>query len=323
MSKKATKTQQQPSTLMPEKVFDFYGCRKIFYVISAIIMVVILLATFIFGVDASIEFKGGTMATYGYNGTLTDTDIAKIADEVLETSVRIQTGEAFAGDYSNNFTLSFTMDEPFSAELQEELLTKFQEAFPEQNIAALESNDVAPTSGKQFLMKCLVAAIFAVVVLICYIAWRFKRISGWSAGVFAIVALLHDLIVVYGTFVICGYEIDANFIAVILTILGYSVNDTIVIYDRIRENQDLMQKNTSLATLVNVSLTQTMRRTLRTATTATASMVIVTILAAVNHMDSVLRFSIPLMVGMISGCYSSVCFAPMLWVSWKTRKKSA
>jgi len=151
----------------------------------------------------------------------------------------------------------------------------------------------------------------------------FKRISGWSAGVFAIVALLHDLIIVFGTFVLCGFELDANFVAVILTILGYSVNDTIVVYDRIRENQSLLPNTTPLPELVNISLSQTMRRTIRTSITTIAAMLIVTILATVNHVDSILRFSIPMTVGMISGCYSSLALAPTLWTAWKTREKAA
>ena len=111
--------------------------------------------------------------------------------------------------------------------------------------------------------------------------------------------------------------------AVILTILGYSVNDTIVIYDRIRENQSLLPENTKLTELVNISLSQTMRRTIRTSVTTITAMLIVTVLAAANNVDSIMRFSIPMTVGMISGCYSSLCLAPMLWTAWKTRGKKA
>ena len=138
---------------------------------------------------------------------------------------------------------------------------------------------------------------------------------------FAVVALLHDLVIVFGTFVICRFEIDSNFMAVILTILGYSVNDTIVIYDSIRENQSLLPANTKLPELVNISLSQTMRRTIRTSITTITAMLIVTILAAVNNVTSIMRFSIPMTVGMISGCYSSLCLAPMLWTAWKMREK--
>ena len=316
--KQQAKTNVQ-SLIEQVKVRDFYGTRKMFFMISAILIVLVILLSFIRGVQISIEFKGGTLATYAYSGTLDENGVASVAQEYLNTQVKVQTGETFTGENQTTFTLSFSMDEPFSAEMQDELLGKLTAAYPDAAIESLETNDVAATSGTRFLVKCLVASIFAAIVLILYIAWRFKRISGWSAGVFAVCALLHDLIIVFGTFVVCGFEIDSNFMAVILTILGYSVNDTIVVYDRIRENQSLLPKETSLPQLVNISLSQTMRRTIRTSITTIAAMLIVTLMASVNHVDSILRFSIPMTVGMISGCYSSLCLAPMLWTAWKTR----
>ena len=317
--KNAVNTNIQ-SILEQVKVRDFYGTRKVFFTLSAILMVVVLLCCFIFGVNISIEFKGGTLSTYSYTGDINESDIASLAKDYLGTAVNVQTGEAFTGEKEKTFTLSFSMKKAFSSEMQDEMLAKLQEKYPDSNIQALETNDVAAKSGKKFLAKCLVAAIFASVVLILYISWRFKRISGWSAGIFAVVALLHDLVIVFGTFILCRFEIDSNFMAVILTILGYSVNDTIVIYDRIRENQNLLPAGTKLPELVNISLSQTMRRTIRTSVTTITAMLIVSILAVTNNVSSILRFSIPMTVGMISGCYSSLCLAPMLWTQWKTRK---
>lgn len=304
------------------KVLDFYGKRKVFFIISSVLMILTLLSCFIFGVTLSIEFKGGTIATYSYEGTVSETDLQKLASDSLKTDATIQLGETFTGENITCFTISFTMDEPFDTELQDTLLQDLTAKYPNANIELLESNDIAPSSGKIFFIKCIVAALFATVLLIVYIAWRFKRISGWSAGVFAIVALLHDLIIVFASFVILGFEIDSIFMAVILTILGYSVNDTIVIYDRIRENQQLMPKM-PLADLVNLSLSQTMRRAIRTSITTISSMVIVTIVALVCNVSSILSFSIPMIFGMASGSYSSICLAPVLWVSWKNRAKKA
>ncbi len=304
------------------KVRDFYGTRKVFFTISIILIAVSILSSFIFGVGIAIEFKGGTIADYSYSGTVDENELANIAKEVVDTNVNVQLGETFTGDNQASFTVSFSKEDPFTIELQQEMVDKFMEKYPDSNIECLQCNDVAPTAGKTFFGKCIVAAVFAAIVLILYIAWRFKKISGWSAGLFAVLTLLHDLVTVYGSFVICGFEIDSNFMAVILTILGYSVNDTIVIYDRIRENQQLMPKTTSLPELVNTSLSQTMKRTIRTSITTIATMLIVTILAAVKGVDSILSFSIPLMVGMICGCYSSLCIAPMLWTTWKLRGKN-
>ena len=322
-NKKNNNPQTNVQSLLEQvRVRDFYGTRKVYFIISAVLIVLVLLMCFIRGVQISIEFKGGTLATYAYSGSIDENGISSTARDILGTQVKVQSGETFTGEKQTTFTLSFSMDTPFSAELQDELLTKLQEQYPDANIESLEANDVAATSGKQFLAKCLVAAIFASVVLILYIAWRFKRISGWSAGIFAVCALLHDLVIVFGTFVVCGFEIDSNFMAVILTILGYSVNDTIVVYDRIRENQSLLPEGTKLPELVNISLSQTMKRTIRTSVTTIAAMLIVTVLALYNNVSSITRFSIPMTIGMISGCYSSLCLAPMLWTQWKTRVKT-
>ena len=324
-NKKNTQAVSVKSLTEQVRVRDFYGTRKTYFVISAVLMVLVLLMCFVRGVNISIEFKGGTLATYAYSGTVNENELADVARDYLKTVVNVQLGETFTGDKQTTVTFSFNLDnnQAFTAEMQTELETRLQEKFPDAKIAALETNDVAPSSGKIFLLKCTVAAVFASVVLILYIAWRFKRISGWSAGIFAVCALLHDLVIVFGTFVVCGFEIDSNFMAVILTILGYSVNDTIVVYDRIRENQSILPKDTDLPTLVNISLSQTMKRTIRTSITTIAAMLIVSVLATVNHVDSILHFSIPMTVGMISGCYSSLCLAPMLWTAWKTRGRKA
>lgn len=300
------------------RVIDFFGKRKVFFILSSVLILLTLLSCFIFGVTLSIEFKGGTIATYSYEGTISESELQNLAADTLNTDVTVQLGETFTGENITCFTISFSMDEPFGTELQDTLMKELTAKYPDASIALLESNDIAPSSGKVFFIKCIVAALFATILLVVYIAWRFKRISGWSAGVFAIVALFHDLIIVFAAFVILGFEIDSIFMAVILTILGYSVNDTIVIYDRIRENQKLMPKM-PLSDLVNLSLSQTMRRAIRTSITTISSMVIVTIVALVCNVSSILSFSLPMIAGMLSGSYSSICLAPILWVTWKNR----
>ncbi|MGN0647358.1 MAG: protein translocase subunit SecF [Oscillospiraceae bacterium] len=304
------------------KVIDFVGKRKVFFMISSVLIILTLLSCFIFGVTLSIEFKGGTLATYSYKGTVSESELQKLASDTLKTDTTVQLGETFTGENITSFTVSFSIDEPFSVELQDTLMKELTAKYPDAQIELLESNDIAPSSGKVFFIKCIVAALFATILLIVYIAWRFKRISGWSAGVFAIVALVHDLTIVFGAFVILGFEIDSIFMAVVLTILGYSVNDTIVIYDRIRENQKLMPKM-PLAELVNLSLSQTIRRTIRTSITTISSMIIVSIVALVCNVSSILSFSLPMIIGMLSGSYSSICLAPILWVTWKNRSKEA
>ena len=220
---------------------DFAGKKKLWLIISLALFVVIAVFAVVRGVEVAIEFKGGTIISYEYNDDSDLTTIQSDIEDYLKTPVTIQAGENLSGD-TKSVSISFSSDEGLSAERQSGLTALINEKFEKGDFKVLDSNDVNPSSGREFFIKCLIAAIVAAVLIIVYIGIRFKQISGWSAGVCAVIALLHDLIISFGVFVVLGFEINSNFIAVILTILGYSVNDTIVIYDRIRENRQLMPK---------------------------------------------------------------------------------
>ncbi len=301
-----------------KKTIDFVGKRKSFFIASGICILLSIVMTFT-GVEVDIEFKGGTILSYSYSGDV-EFNIEKEIEEIVESDITIQTGELFDSE-KNNLTISFVSNEGLTAERQSMITDKLQELYPENEIEILDSNDVSPTSGREFFLKCLVAVIFASILLVIYIAFRFNKIGGLSAGVCAVVALLHDVIIVYGIYIIIGFPINSNFMAVILTILGYSINDTIVVYDRIRENRKLHPK-TELGELVNMSITQSISRSIRTSTTTIFSMLMVVIMAIVFGVDSILSFAVPLVFGMAIGTYSSLCIASPVWVWWNERKNS-
>jgi len=296
------------------RIFHFSETKKKFFSISAILVAASLLTT-LKGVEVSIDFKGGTIVSYSYSGDLNETACQSAIEGILNTPVTLQKGESFDAD-TNILTVSFSYDESLTLEQQENMLNVMLETYPDNNIQELESNDVSPSSGREFFAKCIVAVIFAAILLIIYIALRFKKISGWSAGVFTIITLLHDIIITYGSFVLCGFEIDSNFMAVVLTIFGYSINNTIIVYDRIRENQKFLGQDTTIAELVNKSASQTMRRSLRTSITTVSTMIIISVVASVFNVNSILSFSVPMTFGLIAGTYSSQCIAPTLWVWW-------
>lgn len=306
---------------MNKKVYDVTGKKKIWFLISLALIVAIAVTAIVKGVEIAIEFKGGTIISYSYEGDMTVEDAQSDIEDLLKTPVTIQAGENLASD-SNSFSISFSYDEGLSAEQQSSLTKLLNEKFPDNKVELLDSNDVNPTSGREFFTKCLIAAVLAAILIIVYIGIRFKQISGWSAGVCAVIGLIHNLIFVFGTFVVMGYEINSNFIAVILTILGYSVNDTIVIYDRIRENKAIMPK-AGIAEIVNISTTQSLRRSIRTSVTTVSTMLIVSIVAYFYGVSSILSFSIPMIVGMIAGTYCSLCIASPLWVWWNEKRKSS
>ncbi len=304
---------------MNKKVYDFISKTKMWFLISLVLIVAIAVFSVIRGVEVALEFKGGTIISYSYEGTSNITDFQSDIEDYLKTPVTIQEGESLNNN-SNSVSISFSNNDGLSADMQSGLTDLLIEKLPDRNVQLLDSNDVNPTSGREFFTKCIIATILAAILIIVYIAFRFKKISGWSAGVCAVIALIHNLIFVFGTFVVMGYEINSNFIAVVLTILGYSVNDTIVVYDRIRENKSLLPKDTTITELVNISTTQSLTRSIRTSVTTVATMIIVTIIAYIYGVNSILSFSIPMVIGMIAGTYASLCIACPIWVWWNERK---
>ncbi len=299
---------------------DFIGKRKLFFTISIVLVAFSILSTFIFGVDLDIQFKGGTIITYVYDGDLDCDGFVKDAKDILGgIGVQYTTGVDFSSGKSN-IQLSLTSTSGLSSDKQFELTNALTEKYAENNIDLIESSDVSPSSGREFFLKCIVAVILSSIVLVIYIAIRFKKIGGWLAGICAIIALLHDCIIVYGTFIVCGMPINANFMAVVLTILGYSINNTIVIYDRIRENSKLYGKKMTREENVNMSINQSITRSLNTSITTVVAMLAVTIVAAVYGVTSIISFSLPVMVGMIAGTYSSVCLVAVLWSYLESKK---
>ncbi|MCI1269718.1 MAG: protein translocase subunit SecF [Ruminococcus sp.] len=300
------------------KIYNFCGKLKMVIAIATTVFLIAVIGSFVLGVDVAIEFKGGTIITYTYSGDINTNDAEKVISDAVGTSVSVSEGKSLStGD--NNLTIQFTSKDGLTADKQAALTDTLQKKFADNSIKLFDSNDVSPTTGREFFVKCLVAVIFASLIIVLYIALRFKKIGGISAGVCAVIALFHDLMVVYATFIVFRFELNANFMAVILTILGYSINDTIIIYDRIREDKTLMPKST-MREIVNTACSQTLTRSIRTSLTTLGTMVIVSVVVMISGYDSLLSFSIPLLFGLTSGAYSSIFVATNLWVKWLDHK---
>lgn len=324
MSKKNTQAQTASAeTANVKKVYDFCAKKKVILGILIGVLAALVIGIIARGVDLAIEFKGGTIISYTYQGDVDTNAVSDTVKSIVNTSITVRTGESLDSD-AKQITISFTSNEGLTADRQTELTNALRENFADNDFTLYDSNDVAPTSGREFLLKCLVAVIFAAIVVIIYIAIRFRNIGGWSAGVCSVFALLHDILVAVTVTILFGFEFNSNLVAVILTILGYSINNTIVIYDRIREDRKLMAK-ASLDELINVSCTQSLTRSIRTSITTISTMLIVTIVVLIKGYDSLLSFSVPLMFGLISGTYSSLFVAPVTWFWWKNKqaKKSS
>ena len=302
-----------------KKQVNFVGLRKKFLVFSSCLMAAIVLCAVVFGVHLDTEFTGGAMITLSYDGSFEMAQVQQTASNALgNTGLTLQTGENVA---TGGQTLKISMPgtETVTTDQVEALLDSLNETYPDNNFAQLSLINVSAAMCSKFLQKSLVDVVFALVLILVYIALRFKNIGGLTGGMMAVLALVNDLMVVFGTFVLLRTPLDGNFIAAMLTILGYSINDTVVVYDRIRENRALMGKKASFEELVNRSVNQSARRTLITTITTVMALGVLCIVAKLYGLDSIFTFAFPLMMGMISGVYTSLCVSTSAWMLWSER----
>lgn len=302
------------------KTLNFIGKSKIFFGISLALLLIGLVCNLIFGTTLDISFTGGTEVNYSYTGEVDEAKMTDILQTATEDTVSFSHGSSFA-DGSSSITVKFSGNKTITPDLQKDLLTQLQKAFPESSFSVGQSNSVEPSMGIKFLWKCIAAVALASILMVIYVAFRFKKIGGWSAGAMALVALLHDVLMVYFTFIVLRMPIDSNFVAVALMLLGYSLNDTIVIYDRVRENRAILGRKADVAEVFNLSASQVMRRTICTSLTTLATIACVLVVAIIFNLTSIYSFALPMMVGIVFGCYSSICIAGPLWVLWQKREK--
>ena len=305
-----------------KKQVNFVGLRKRFLTFSACLMVAIVLCAVVLGVHLDTEFTGGAMITLSYENSFEMSAVQKTASEALGSNgLTLQTGENVA---TGEQTLKISMPgtETVTTDEVQTLLDSLNESYPDNSFAQLSLSNVSAAMGTKFLQKSLVAVVFALVLILAYIAYRFKKIGGLTGGMMAVLALLNDLMVVFGTFVLLRAPLDGNFIAAMLTILGYSINDTVVVYDRIRENRGLLGKKASFEELVNHSVNQSARRTIITTVTTVMALGVMCIVSKLYGLDSIFTFAFPLMMGMLSGVYTSLCVSTSAWVAWSERKNA-
>ena len=302
-----------------ERTFNFTKNLKIFAIISCAIFVVGIVVNLIFGLELDINFKGGTIFTYSYTGDIDVNAVEQTIEETIEQDVSVSQSTDITGD-STNLVVSLASSQSLSTEMQENISNALNEKFPDNALERLSYNSVNPTIGSRFFAKSLYAVGLAALLVIIYIGLRFRKIGGVSAGISALIALIHDCIIVYFVYVIFGIPLDDNFVAVVLTILGYSLNATIVIFDRIRENRRIYGQNITLNEMVNKSVSQTLGRTIVTSLVTFVAIFTVFIVAYLRGLESIISFALPMSIGVISGCYSSVCLASPLWVLWQNRK---
>ena len=288
--------------LFPKTNIDFIGKRWMAYTLSIIVLGVGL-GTFLMRGEKmyGIDFTGGQIQEYSFTRAVSAEDVRKSIDAIGIKDATIQ-------QFSNkNQVLVKT-----AADEADKIGEAFKASFKDNPSELLRVEKVGPSVGKHLKKNALMALIWSLAGILIYVGIRFKNIAFASAGV---IALFHDVAVGMGALAMAGGEMDLNIIAALLTIAGYSINDTIVIYDRIRENLKLYRK-ASMKEIVNMSLNQTLSRTI-----LTSFMTLLAVVSIFLFGGEVLKpFSFVLLAGMISGVYSTVYIASPLIISWQSRQ---
>ena len=301
----------------------FYENRKIYFGITIALFAIGIIFNIIFGTTLDIQFKGGAMLDYTYTGEISTSDVESIVEEVTGQNVDIRVYSSMVdtnGANTNGMSITFAGTDSITVDQQDAISSAILEKYPDSALTIEETSSVDRTVGTSFFAKCLIAVAITFVLLVIYIAFRFRKIGGASAGIISIIALLHDVLLVYFTFVIFRMPIKDNFIAVILTILGYSLNNTIIIYDRIRENRRALGPKAQTSELVNLSINQTLTRSIYTSLCTFVAIGCVYVVGMAYGLTSVTTFALPMMVGILVGCYSSVCITGPLYVMWRNYK---
>lgn len=300
------------------KITKFYQKRFIFFGISLTIMALGVIFSFINGVSLDIQFKGGALLKYTYVGEIDESLAADIASEQLDRLVTTQLTKDITSE-EKNLVFNIAGEYGVEASEQQEFDDALKAKFPDSQLKLASSQMVEKFFGDKFLRQGVISIVLATVLVLIYVWIRFNLMGGLSAGAMAVVALVHDVLVVFFTCVIFKLPIGEPFVAVALSIVGYSINDTIVIYDRIRENAKTYV-GYPVETITDLSISQSIMRSVMTNLCVMISVSLVYILAFAHSIESIQSFALPMAVGAISGCYSTICIAGPLWVMWKKRK---
>ena len=296
---------------------DFNKSFKYVSLVYAAVFVIGLVACF-FGIKLDINFSGGAKISYSYTGDIKTEKIEEVAKKQLNANFTVSKSTALAGE-TETFEIALSGKNALSADKQDALTTAFEKEFKDNKIKLYNSNSVSPTIAGTFFAKSIVAVLITALLVVIYVGFRFRKIGGVSAALTAMVALVLDVLVTFFVCVIFRLQIDANYIAVVLTILGYSLNDTIVIYDRVRENRKL-NPSMEIGGLVNMSINQTVIRNIVTSLTTILAVLTIVVVSEIYGLTTLRTFAIPMAFGIVSGAVSSLFVAGPLWVIWKNRK---
>ncbi|WP_069649394.1 protein translocase subunit SecF [Caloranaerobacter ferrireducens] len=277
--------------------------RNKFFLISLAIIVVGLVMAIVSGLNFGIDFTGGTLLQIDFGKKIPVNEIREITDEFDKNASILH-----AGDNKEQVIIKTTLDLDNKDRL--EIFNKFKEKYNLNDEAFIQSQKFGPSIGGEIRTKALLSVIIATIGMLIYITFRFE----FKFGISAIIALIHDVLIALSVYAIFKVPVNSSFVAAMLTIVGYSINDTIVVFDRIRENIKIMKKD-KYEDIVNKSISQTIVRSINTSFTTLLAIVVLYIFGV----EAIKDFALPLIVGIIAGTYSSIFIASPIWYLLKTR----
>jgi preprotein translocase subunit SecF len=289
---------------------DIIGKKYFYFALSLLVVVPGLISLILFGINLSIDFTGGSRITLSFSKKIDESTKEKIKNILASQKIHATTIET-------SDRLAFVRTSPIDQDQNSKFITSLAREF--KGVKQTEFETIGPTIGKETTENAIKAVVFASILIVLYIAWSFRKVpkpaSSFRFGVCAISALIHDILVVVGVFSILGHffsvEVDSLFVTALLTVIGFSVHDTIVVFDRIRENLRRLS-GISFEKVVNESILQTLGRSLNTSLTVVLVLVALLLFGG----ESIRWFVVALLIGIISGTYSSIFNASPLLVVW-------
>ena len=292
-------------------MINFIGRKKIFFIISISVIILGIVAFIVFGgLNLGLDFKGGTSIRINIGKEFDDQEIKTLVQDTAGVEALVKK----AG--TNNTEADITTLE-IDTETRDKVVDAVKEKYSLDQDALLEATNVSASASTKLILDALKALGWAILFMLIYITIRFS----FKSGISAIVGLLHNILVMLSVYAIFQIPINSSFVAAVLTVVGYSINDTIVVFDKIRESARKGGRS-KFAEIANTSLNQTLTRTLNTSFTTLFTILTLYVLGV----DSIREFSLPIIIGVIVGTYSSMCISTPVWTiinDWRPHKKVA
>jgi len=288
-----------------KKNFNFVRNGRWFYIAPAIILAVGILVLAIFGFNLGLDFTGGTTVKINADG-----DFSKIQiQEKLDTfNIKYSIAKEQSTNGGNTYSIKFNAEDN-----TEDIITELQSYFENDY---LESSTFSDTTIKETVMSVFWSILAALGSLIIYMLIRFK----FTAGMATILALMHDVLIICALMAIFRIEINISFIAAILTVIAYSINNSLVVFDRVRSMEKNNTENHTLEQIINRSINSTLNRSMLTMATTLATLIVLTVISIIMQLNTLIEFALPIVFGLIAGTYSSLFLIAPLYMQFESAR---